>query len=402
MAYKDPNKIYVVPTPENPYREPDKSNPKDRNNEYGGYYFGAEQGVRVDPNRNLQKTTNTNTGGGGGGAAVQPAAGNTEVSTDPGYVAPSNKLTMPNSNPYDVAAPDAYQSRWQESIDNLMGQIMNRDKFTYDLDGDMLYQQYKNQYQLLGNQAMQDTMGQAAGLTGGYGSTYSQNAGQQAYNAYLQQLNDKVPELYGMALDQYNQEGANMRSNLAMLNQAEESDYGRYNDNYNKWLTERQHAEERDDLAWNREYQFQKDQYGRQQDEYNRIASLIGTYGYNPTDEELAAAGLSRSIADMMRNAYLAAQMPSGGGGGGRSGGGTEKTKQDQLDDSWAKWSQEQAAKQSAYMDSLASRPVKDSSGQYSDAAVTAALISGGMSNAAAQVLVKNNKAYALQKIGIK
>ena len=44
-----------------------------------------------------------------------------------------------------------------------------------------------------GKQAMQDTMGQAAALTGGYGSTYGQAVGQQQYDAYLQNLNDEVP-----------------------------------------------------------------------------------------------------------------------------------------------------------------------------------------------------------------
>ena len=45
-------------------------------------------------------------------------------------------------------------------------------------------------------------MGQAAALTGGYGSTYGEQVGQQAYNAYLQNLNDIVPQLQQQALFQ--------------------------------------------------------------------------------------------------------------------------------------------------------------------------------------------------------
>ena len=63
--------------------------------------------------------------------------------------------------------PGAYQSRWDAELDKLYDQITNRKPFQYDLNQDALYQQYKEQYQRLGRQAMEDTMGQAAALTGG-------------------------------------------------------------------------------------------------------------------------------------------------------------------------------------------------------------------------------------------
>ena len=48
---------------------------------------------------------------------------------------------------------------------------------------------------------MEDTLGKAAALTGGYASSYAQSAGQQAYNGYLQELAALVPELRQAALD---------------------------------------------------------------------------------------------------------------------------------------------------------------------------------------------------------
>ena len=69
------------------------------------------------------------------------------------------------------------------------------------------YQQYKDHYTQLGKKAMQDTMGQAAALTGGYGSSYTQNVGQQAYISYMQQLGDVVPGLYKLAYDRYQDQG---------------------------------------------------------------------------------------------------------------------------------------------------------------------------------------------------
>ena len=96
--------------------------------------------------------------------------------------------------------PGEYQSPYESQLNAMYEEIIGRKPFTYDLNADMLYQQYRDQYQNLGQQAMMDTMGQAAGLTGGYGSSYGQNVGQQAYNSYLQQLNElgleKFMEIY--------------------------------------------------------------------------------------------------------------------------------------------------------------------------------------------------------------
>lgn len=136
--------------------------------------------------------------------------------------------------------PGEYQSAWADQVNAILGQIMNREKFSYDLNGDALYQQYKDQYMMQGQQAMMDTMGQAAAMTGGYGNSYAQSVGQQAYQGYLQQLNDVVPELYGMALDQYNQEGQNMLDQYALLAAQDEKDYGRYRDEVSEYYTQLQ------------------------------------------------------------------------------------------------------------------------------------------------------------------
>ena len=86
--------------------------------------------------------------------------------------------------------------------------------------------------------AMMDTMGQAAALTGGYGSSYSQMVGQQAYQGYLQQLNDKVPELYQLALDQYNREGQELYNQYGLYADRENQDYGRYRDSVSDYYTD--------------------------------------------------------------------------------------------------------------------------------------------------------------------
>ena len=135
--------------------------------------------------------------------------------------------------------PGDFTSDYTEAAKQAMDKYLNRDKFSYDLNGDALYQQYKNQYINQGKLAMQDTIGQASAMTGGYGNSYAQSAGQQAYQGYLQQLNDKVPELYQLALDQYNQEGENLLNQYGLLSDRENTDYGRYRDTVSDWKDDR-------------------------------------------------------------------------------------------------------------------------------------------------------------------
>ena len=83
-----------------------------------------------------------------------------------------------------------------EELKEELNNSNNGRKFAYDLDADALYQQYKDQYINQGRLAMQDAMGQASALTGGYGNSYAATVGNQAYQSYLTQLNNVIPELY--------------------------------------------------------------------------------------------------------------------------------------------------------------------------------------------------------------
>jgi hypothetical protein len=105
----------------------------------------------------------------------------------------------------------------QKKINETLDRILNREKFEFDINGDALYNQYKDMFTELGNMAMEDTMGKASAMTGGYGNSYAQSVGQQAYNAKLQELNDMVPEFYQIALDRYNQEGQGLLEDFSRL-----------------------------------------------------------------------------------------------------------------------------------------------------------------------------------------
>ena len=151
--------------------------------------------------------------------------------------------------------PGEYTSAWQTQLNDTLNKILNREKFSYDLNGDALYQQYKDQYTTQGKLAMMDTMGQAAAMTGGYGNSYGQTAGQQAYQGYLQQLNDRVPELYQLALGQYNQEGQNLYDQASLMASMEDQDYGRYRDQLSDYYTDLNYLTENARYMSETEYQ---------------------------------------------------------------------------------------------------------------------------------------------------
>ena len=156
--------------------------------------------------------------------------------------------------------PGAYQSRWDAELDSLYDQITNRKPFQYDLNLDALYQQYKEQYQRLGRTAMQDTMGQAASLTGGFGSTYAEQVGQQTYNAYLQSLNNIVPELYDRAYGRYQDEGQDLYNRYGLVSDRESMDYSKYRDTVSDYYNDLADARSAYDSEWNKDYTQWSDQ----------------------------------------------------------------------------------------------------------------------------------------------
>lgn len=121
-----------------------------------------------------------------------------------------------------------FNSDYTKEMASAYQKFKNRGPFEYDMNNDALYNQYAKQYKALGNQAMQDTMGQAAQLSGGYGNSYATSAGQQAYNSYLQQLNDIVPQLYSQAYDKYNQEGQDILNTYNLAQQMYGNDWEKY------------------------------------------------------------------------------------------------------------------------------------------------------------------------------
>lgn len=244
----------------------------------GSYGPKTEEAVRDYQQKNglsVDGIVGTNTWGALTGAATS----GTEETETPKFeytpYTPSDTVTQAEELLKQQLAnkPGEYTSPWQDQLTEIINQINNREKFSYDLNGDMLYQQYKDQYTTQGKLAMMDTMGQAAALTGGYGSSYAQTAGQQAYQGYLQNLNDKIPELYQLALNQYNKEGDDMYNQASLIAGMEDRDYGRYRDQMSDYYTELDRLTDESRYQGEQDYtKWADDQSFRYQQERDKVA----------------------------------------------------------------------------------------------------------------------------------
>ena len=152
-----------------------------------------------------------------------------------------------------------YTSKYQDQIDELLGDILNRPAFEYDPETDPRYASYRKEYAREGDRATADTMAQYASMTGGMPSTAATAAAQQAGNYYSAQMADKIPELYALAYSMYQDEGDNLRLNMDMLTALEQGDYNKYLNLLNQYNTDRNFAYGVYSDEWNRNYQLDRD-----------------------------------------------------------------------------------------------------------------------------------------------
>ena len=206
---------------------------------------------------------------------------------------------VPGADPYGES---------ERELDELYAAITGRKAFSYNPGADPLYRAAAESAAQNGRLAMRDTMGQAAALTGGYGSSYAQRVGQQQYDEYLRSLSEALPQYYGLAYRRYSDEGEALRGAYDLA-------YARSRDRIADEQNAAARAAAAEKLAWE-----------QQKSSYANLVKLISSSGYKPSTAQLKAAGLSRAAANALRREYLRARGlsdTSGGGGGGASTGGT-------------------------------------------------------------------------------
>lgn len=297
---------------------------------------------------NIRKAYGSYSGGGDGMKGqysptyVKPSAAANNSNVDALF----NKFNEAYKNPAPTWTP-----RYEAEIQGLLSDISNRKGFSYDMNEDPMYQQYRDQYIREGQRATKDTAAQTAALTGGYGSTYGAIAAQQGYDNYLAGLNDRVPQLEQMAYGRYTDELADKYNQLGAYQTEENRLYGQYMDALGQYNTDRNfafgsmqaamgqnnHENEFDRSLFesDRNYGLTEEQWKFQQQQ-QAIENALSTGDYSKLKELGFDTSYLKYMQDMEKaQAALTLQQKqlamagrtSGGSSGGRSSSGGSKSK---------------------------------------------------------------------------
>jgi len=142
----------------------------------------------------------------------------------------------------------------QQLIDSYLKKASQN--YSFDPSASKVYQDAVKRYSEMGKRAMEDTMGKAAALTGGYGSSYATVAGQQAYNQYMQQLPEVERQIRAQDYAEWQN---NLNNALNAANLALNID----NLNYTRGFNERQFQFQQDQAKqsqsnWEKQFDYQK------------------------------------------------------------------------------------------------------------------------------------------------
>lgn len=234
----------------------------------------------------------------------------------------------PSTGTWSGAA--GYTSQESTQIDSLLNAILHRQPFSYDYKTDPAYLAYEDKYKRLGDRAKEDTLGDVASLTGGLPSSWAVSAASQAQNDYNQQLSDVIPTLYDAAYNRYVTEDSMKRSDLGLVMDVDDMNYGRYRDAVGdaQWQKEFDYGVSRDQVSdnqWQQNFDWgvTVDEWNMQTDEdKTKFDNLMTKWQVTGVADEEVAAGLGVPVGATTESYYFnklsadrAAVKNTGGGG---------------------------------------------------------------------------------------
>lgn len=181
---------------------------------------------------------------------------------------------------------------WFRTAEQAAQALTDRTAFSYDPEADPLWREARDQTLLLGRRSMEDAMGKAAALSGGYASSYAQSVGARSLDAGLAKLNERLPDYYDRARAAYDRENGRLKDVVSTA-------LGLYDKNYKTWL-DRQNAAAKaskqtaSEAGTDRSYAY-------------RMAMLALQKGLKVSASLLRTAGIDADYAESIRR-YFAAQ----------------------------------------------------------------------------------------------
>ena len=153
-----------------------------------------------------------------------------KVKVIPSYVKSSERINAENAyNAWKKAMPKAPKLSYTSGINELLSTLEGR-RFYYDHTTDPAYIAEKNSLMEQGRLAMEDTVGTASAKTGGYSNSYAVSAANQAYNNYVAEIGEVIPELYEAAYNRYKDETDELYDRIELLSSLNDDEWSRYSD----------------------------------------------------------------------------------------------------------------------------------------------------------------------------
>ncbi len=189
----------------------------------------------------------------------------------------------------EAVEPSKKTDKYYKNRDRLLDEYLNREPYDFNINTDKLYRQYADMYKKQGEAAMRDTVAENASKTGGYSSSYGVTAGSQAYQSYLDKLNEIVPVLEERAYDRYTDGGKSLREDIGILDDLDSKEYDKYRDDMEDYKDLREYY--RKVYEYDNDYDF--DMYKALSDYILSLAKLENEDYHTDRDLELAIAKLN-------------------------------------------------------------------------------------------------------------
>ncbi len=151
--------------------------------------------------------------------------------------------------------PASYKNNYSNEIKGLLSDLTGMD-FSYDPENDLAYKLIRDENRKAARLAMEDTMGRATAMTGGYLNTYAQGAAQQAYSGELSKTADYIPELYEAAYDRFSDERDSLSDSIKLLSDLDSKEFDKYTALMKQYLSEGEMLF--DNYKWESEEEFDR------------------------------------------------------------------------------------------------------------------------------------------------
>ncbi|MBQ3527522.1 MAG: hypothetical protein IJA52_03095 [Clostridia bacterium] len=138
---------------------------------------------------------------------------------------------------WEAKRPAEYRERYAKEIQSLLSSLSGM-SFDYDPESDPVFKLSRDEAVRRGRLAMEDAIGKAAALSGGYANSYAASVGQQAFAGELGAINELIPELYEAAYDRYENERDSLSESIKLLSSLEDEEFGRYTDMMKQYFDE--------------------------------------------------------------------------------------------------------------------------------------------------------------------